>query len=292
MQHHVPLPLSSTPSTSPPSEPDLTSFQSLPLDPTVPDYASLLSDELLLNIFSKLPISQHVSDSLVCRRWLYLHGLLVQSLKVTDWSFVTSGRVFNRFPNLTDLDLVRSCIGMSKFSGIVANHKTVSVHVDTNSILDGFLEETALLPSNEVDKGLTMVAEKYPNLQRLVAIGTGEEGLLKIAEECPTLQELELHCCGDLALKAIFGIKNLQVVKLIGFIDVFYNSAISDIGLTLLAQGCRRLVKLELCGCEGSYDGVKAIGQCCQMLEELTLSEHRMDGGWLAGLSFCGNLKT
>ncbi|KAE8729013.1 F-box protein [Hibiscus syriacus] len=106
------------------------------------------------------------------------------------------------------------------------------------------------------------------------------------------MQELELHCCGDLALKPISGIKNLQVVKLIGFIDVLYNSAISDIGLTLLAQGCRRLVKLELCGCEGSYDGVKAIGQCCQMLEELTLSEHRMDGGWLAGLSFCGNLKT
>ncbi|KAK3195107.1 hypothetical protein Dsin_026417 [Dipteronia sinensis] len=28
------------------------------------------------------------------------------------------------------------------------------------------------------------------------------------------------------------------------------------------------------------------------MLEELTLRDHRMDGGWLAALSFCGNLKT
>ncbi|XP_022756984.1 F-box protein At5g51370-like [Durio zibethinus] len=292
MQQQFHRPLSSTPSTSPPSEPDLTSFQSISLDPTGPDYGALLSDELLLKIFSKLPISQHVPNSLVCKRWLCLNGRLVQSLKVTDWSFVTSGRVFIRFPNLTDLDLVRSCIRMPRNSEILVTHKTVSVHVDTNFNPNGFLGVTALLPSNAVDQGLIMVAEKYPNLRRLVVIGASEEGLLRIAEECSTLQELELHCCGDLALKGISGIKNLQVVKLIGFIDGFYNSIISDIGLTLLAQGCRRLVKLELCGCEGSYDGIKAIGQCCQMLEELTFSDHQMDGGWLAGLSFCGNLKT
>lgn len=51
-------------------------------------------------------------------------------------------------------------------------------------------------------------------------------------------------------------------------------------------------LKLELSGCEGSYDGVSAIGQCCQMLEEITLYDHRMDVGWIAALSFCENLKT
>ncbi|XWS45876.1 hypothetical protein CRYUN_Cryun14cG0016800 [Craigia yunnanensis] len=292
MQQQFHGPLGNTPSDSPPSEPDLTSFQSLSLDPPAPDYSSLLSDEQLIKIFSKLPTSQHVSNSLVCKRWLYLNGRLVQSLKVTDWSFIISGRVFNRFPNLTELDLVRSCIRKPKNSCILVTNKTMSVHVETNFTPNGFLKETALLPSNSVDQGLKMIAEKYPNLQRLVAIAASEEGLLRIAEECSTLQEMELHCCGDLALKGISGIKNLQVVKLIGFIDGFYNSIISDIGLTLLAQGCRRLVKLELCGCEGSFDGIKAIGQCCQMLEELSLCDHRMDGGWLAGLSFCGNLKT
>ncbi|EOX96340.1 RNI-like superfamily protein [Theobroma cacao] len=292
MQQQFQRPPGNTPSPSPPSEPDLTSFQSLSLDPTAPDHTSLLSDELLLRIFSKLPISQHVSNSLVCKRWLYLSGRLVQSLKVTDWSFIISGRVFNRFPYLTDLDLVRSGIRTPRSSGILMTHKTMTVHVDTDFTPNGFLQERALLPSNSVDQGLKMIAEKYPTLQRLVAIGASEEGLLRIAEECSTLQELELYCCGDMALKGISGIKNLQVVKLIGFIDGFYNSIVSDIGLTLLAQGCRRLVKLELCGCEGSYDGIKAIGQCCQMLEELSLRDHRMDGGWLAGLSFCGNLKT
>nr|POF24632.1 putative disease resistance protein [Quercus suber] len=85
-----------------------------------------------------------------------------------------------------------------------------------------------------------------------------------------------------------------SVVKechLIGFVDGFFGLVLLDIELSILAQGCRRLVRLELCGCEGSYDGIKAIGQCCQMLEELTLSDHKMDGGWLAAVSFYRNLK-
>ncbi|KAI7983625.1 F-box protein [Camellia lanceoleosa] len=86
--------------------------------------------------------------------------------------------------------------------------------------------------------------------------------------------------------------QNLQILKLIGFVDGFYGSLVSNIGLTILAQGCKRLAKLELNGCEESYDGIKAIGQCYQMLEELTLINHKMDGGWLSALSYCENLKT
>lgn len=287
----------STPADSPRAsskQPNLQFFQSFKVDPPGPDHFSQLSDELLLQIFSKLPISQHVSNSLVCKRWLYLHGRLVQSLNVTDWSFIESGRVFLRFPNLSDINIIRACFRTSKNSGILVTHKALSVHVDTRvSSTNGFVGQIEnLLPSDLVDQGLELLAEKYPNLRRVVVIGASENGLLSIADECYTLQELELHCCGDLSLKGISVCQNLQVVKLIGSIDGFYGSVVSDIGLTILAQGCRRLVKLELTGCEGSYDGIKAIGQCCQMLEELTLCDHRMDGGWLSALTFCGNLKT
>ncbi|KAF2315394.1 hypothetical protein GH714_039105 [Hevea brasiliensis] len=287
--------LSATPSASPPSDTDfslLTGFQSLTLDPPGPDYTSLLSDELLLQIFSRLPISHHVSNSLVCKRWFYLHGRLVQSLKLIDWSFLNSGRIFHRFPNLTEIDIVNACIRTPPNSGILLSHRNLSIHIGTELTGTEFIEQIDLLPSNLVDKGLEMIAKRYPNLRRIFAVGASETGLLSISNECETLQELELHCCGDLSLKGISSCRNLQVVKLIGCIDGFYNSVVSDIGLTILAQGCRRLVKLELCGCEGSYDGIKAIGQCCQMLEELTFFDHRMDGGWLAALSFCGNLKT
>lgn len=67
--------------------------------------------------------------------------------------------------------------------------------------------------------------------------------------------------------------------------------AISDVGLTILVHSCRRLVKLELSGYEGSYDGIGAIRACYPMLEELTFCNHRMDGGWPTTLSFYANLK-
>ncbi|CAL9006713.1 unnamed protein product [Prunus brigantina] len=291
--HHYSSLSPSTASPSPHSEPDLSSgFNSLTLDPPGPDSTSLLSDELLLSIFAKLPISQYLPNSLVCKRWLYLHGRLVQSVKVFDWGFLDSGRVFARFPNLTEFDIVHACIRSPRNSGILVTRKALTVHIDSLFSPNGFIEESDVLKNSVVDDGLRLIASSYPNLRRIAVIGASENGLLRIAEDCQTLQELELHCCGDLALKGISACRNLQIVKLIACVDGFYKAVISDIGLTILAQGCRRLVKLELCGCEGSYDGIKAIGQCCQMLEELTLNDHRMDGGWLASLSFCGNLKT
>lgn len=148
------------------------------------------------------------------------------------------------------------------------------------------------MPPGSVNRGLRVLATGCPNLRRLVLINPGGEGLSCIAEMCPTLQELELHSCTDMSLNGISGCENLQILKLVGRVDGFYRSVISDIGLTILAQGCKRLLKLELVGCEGSYDGIKAIGQCCQMLEELTLCDHRLDGGWLSALAYCANLKT
>ncbi|KAH0980546.1 hypothetical protein GBA52_007723 [Prunus armeniaca] len=291
--HHYSSLSPSTASPSPHSEPDLSSgFNSLTLDPPGPDSTSLLSDELLLSVFAKLPISQYLPNSLVCKRWLYLHGRLVQSVKVFDWGFLDSGRVFARFPNLTEFDIVHACIRSPRNSGILVTRKALTVHVDSLFSPNGFIEESDVLKNSVVDDGLRLIASSYPNLRRIAVIGASENGLSRIAEDCQTLQELELHCCGDLALKGISACRNLQIVKLIACVDGFYKAVISDIGLTILAQGCRRLVKLELCGCEGSYDGIKAIGQCCQMLEELTLNDHRMDGGWLASLPFCGNLKT
>ena len=149
-----------------------------------------------------------------------------------------------------------------------------------------------MLPFQVIDNGLTSVAAGCPNLRFFNDTATTEIGLLTVAEECSTLQVLELQRCSDNILRGIAACGNLQILKLVGHVDGFYNSVVSDIGLTILAQGCKRLVKLELSGCEGSFDGIKAIGKCCQMLEELTFSDHRMDDGWLAAISYCENLKT
>ncbi|KAJ4952235.1 hypothetical protein NE237_029067 [Protea cynaroides] len=262
------------------------------LDSLRTDLTSFLSDELLLRIFSNLPDSQRNSNSLVCKRWLFLQGRLVHSVKLLDWNFLVSGRLLSRFPNLTDVDLAAACIDSPRNSGIVLTHKLLSVHLDSDFLPRGFVPEENLLPPALIDRGLRILAQGCPNLRKLVLFAATESALPSVAEECPTLQELELHHCADLSLRGISACKNLQILKLIGTVDGLYSSVVSDIGLTFLANGCKRLVKLELSGCEGSYDGIKAIGQCCDMLEELTLCDHRMDGGWMAALSFCENLKT
>uniref|UniRef100_A0A0A0KXJ6 NADP-dependent oxidoreductase domain-containing protein n=1 Tax=Cucumis sativus TaxID=3659 RepID=A0A0A0KXJ6_CUCSA len=169
---------------------------------------------------------------------------------------------FYGFPNLNPVDLVSGC---------------------WNVVLENVL----------IDRGLKLLATGCPNLRKLgLVIGGSELGLLNVAKECELLQELELHKCSDCILQGIAAFENLQILKLVGSVDGFFNSLVTDIGMTIVARGCRRLVKLELSGCEGSFDGIKAIGQCCQMLEELTLRDHRMDDGWLAGLPYCENLKT
>ncbi|XP_010423181.1 PREDICTED: F-box protein At5g07670 isoform X2 [Camelina sativa] len=154
-----------------------------------------------------------------------------------------------------------------------------------------FFEEN-LLSVEVVDRGLKALAGGCSNLRKLVVTNTSELGLLNVAEECSRLQELELHKCSDSVLLGIGSFENLQILRLVVSVDGLYHSLVSDIGLMILAQGCKRLVKLELVGCEGGFDGIKEIGQCCQMLEELTVCDHKMESGWLGGLRYCENLKT
>lgn len=290
--------LSTSASNTPPSEPEPDSESDTQMSLSVsaagiPDFTCVLTDELLLKVFSKLPRRQVISNSLVCKRWERLSGKLVTKIRILEWDFLESGRATYRFPNLIDVDMVQCCVKASRNSSIVFNSKWVSVHLGSSRVLGtGFLRKDDILDSAMIDKGVRILAEGCRNLGKIVVINVSEEGLNCLGEECEMLQEIELHCCDDLSLKGVSGIKNLQILRLIGCVDGIYETVISDIGLTILAQACRRLVKLELVGCEGSYDGIKAIGQCCQMLEELSFCDHRMDGGWLAALSYCSNLKT
>ncbi|CAL9153988.1 unnamed protein product [Musa hybrid cultivar] len=262
----------------------------------VADLTALFSDKLLLRILAAVPDPLRLPASLVCKRWLRLVGRLRHSLTLLDWSFLDRGRLFLRFPDLAELDLVPGSFASP--SSVAARGRVLlswgpfSVTVDTNA--DSPVGECCFLEPDVIDRGLETVARSCPGLRKLSLVASDSEaGLMAIAGGCDTMQELELHRCSDLALRPIFAFKNLQILRLVGSVDGLYcGPRVTDIGLTILAHGCKRLVKLELSGCEGSYDGISAIGRCCMMLEELTISDHRMDDGWLAALSFCGNLKT
>ncbi|KAM0935587.1 putative leucine-rich repeat domain superfamily, F-box-like domain superfamily [Dioscorea sansibarensis] len=256
-----------------------------------PDLTAPLSDELLLRLLSALPDSALPAASLVCKRWLRLLDRLRRRLILLDWSCLP--RIPARFPELSDLDLLPASFFPSSPSPLILTRDTVSIPLDP--YLDPPIGESPFISSAALDSGLRTLAQGCPNLRRLslVAPPASEAGLMSLAERCTTLQELELHRCTDVALRPISAFTNLQILKLVGSIEGLYRGpGVTDVGLTILAHGCKRLVKLELARCEGSYDGISAVGRCCFMLEELTLTDHRMDAGWLAGLSFCGNLKT
>ncbi|CAA0836699.1 F-box protein [Striga hermonthica] len=259
----------------------------------VTDKTSLVSDEILLKILSKLPRSQRGANSLVSKRWLHLQGRLVRSIKLLDWDFLLSGRLFVRLPNLARVDLVNGCFVSPRNSGIFCTrNKNVSFHVGSPAEgKDWIFNENFVLDADEVDRGLRVLADGCPNLRKLVVLNCSEMGLLSLAENCPALQELELLKCSDLVLRGIAACQKLQILRLTGIVEGLYDSLVSDVGLTILAQGCKSLVKLELTGCKGGYEGIKAIGQCCQMLEELTFRDHKMEDGWLPALSYCENLK-
>lgn len=260
------------------------------------DPTALLSDEVLLLVLSCLPPqSCDSAAALVCKRWLRLSGRLRRSLTLRRWASLD--RLLTRFPNLTHLDLVPAAFASSNSppsssvsARVILSRGNFSLQMDQHCTPP--IGECAFIDSDSVDRGLEMVAGACVGLRKLSVAGA-ESGLITVADSCDTLQEMELHRCTDLTLRSISGFRNLQILKLVGSVEGLYSGpGVSDIGLTILAHGCKRLVKLELSGCEGSYDGISAIGRCCFMLEELTFNDHRMDAGWIAGLSYCGNLKT
>ncbi|CAM6039501.1 unnamed protein product [Sphagnum compactum] len=268
---------------------------------------SCFNDEVLLNILRRLSPAPHYA--LVCKRWLRLHGQLRPSIKVHDWRFLESGRMVFRFPNLTDVDLslACSCIVTSSSStprgennnkpsssaAILLTHQGLTVQLGYDAVDPSSIErciEAQQLSPAQLDKGLKLLADAYPGLQRLCVVDTA--GIARIAQNCRLLQELELYQCTDETLRAVSACKNLQIVRLIGSVTGFYHCTFTDIGLTIMSQSFRRLVKLELSGCEASYEGISAIGKCCLMLEELTLSNKGFYEGWVAALSFLTCLKT
>ncbi|XXG69573.1 hypothetical protein AAC387_Pa06g2399 [Persea americana] len=238
---------------------------------------SLLSDSLLLRIFSLLPSSQYLPNSLVCKRWLALHGRLRHSLKLLNWHFLNSSSLTSRFPGLTEIDLVTASVHSQSPHSRSYIFLTLPIHSDDSAAR--LVPDKLFLPPDYIDIGLRTLSSGCPNLQKLALIAGTKAGLASIAAECPALQELELHRCTNDVLSVIASFENLQILRVIAFVEGLYDdSSILDVGLTILAHGCRRLVKLELSGCEGSSASAPS-GPAAPSWR----SSHSATTGWMAG---------
>ncbi|GBG92378.1 hypothetical protein CBR_g55286 [Chara braunii] len=331
------------------------------------DPTAQLDDEVMRLVLSFVSDSGDLKAcALVCKRWMRLSGELRRGVRVKDWQFVYSGRIFARFPNLTDMDLTEAWVERHHGTcGILMTMNTLKVELDAGATdLDSIANciDEKRQPSDVVEGGLKKLAKYYPNLRKLSFVdldttsalspedrlrlvsrsGRFSEGFrrtsgggggrssssrssgctsplssscgspragsccsmgsrstavrsgIRVAMEgCQYLQCLEVHQCTDATLEAIGLCPNVQVVKVVGSTVAgnFFKASVTDIGLTFLAVGCSRLVKLELSGCDIGYEGLSALGEFCPMLEELVLNTKGFHDGWLWGLATCKCLK-
>ncbi|CAI7773987.1 unnamed protein product [Closterium sp. NIES-53] len=137
------------------------------------------SDEVILRLLRLVTTSSDLkSCSLVSRRWLRLHGQIKSSLKLYDWSMLESGRLAERFPNLTELDLSPAWCNSSdpEVFGSAAVYMTrgsCTMRLDPDVVNpfepDHRLEEQSPSPDS-FDRGLRELVQSYPNLQRLCLV--------------------------------------------------------------------------------------------------------------------------
>ncbi|CAM8902992.1 unnamed protein product [Rhodiola kirilowii] len=78
--------------------------------------------------------------------------------------------------------------------------------------------------------------------------------------------ELETYCLSDVGLTYVGeGFKKLEKLSLI------WCSNVSSVGLISLAERCRALKYLDLQGCYVGDPGIAAVGACCKQFEEINL---------------------
>ena len=122
------------------------------------DLTLLLSDRILLRIFTRLP-QNPFPLSLVCRRWLRLQGLLRHSIKLHDWSFLENGGMTSRFPNLTHVDLVPASIPSQQNACIFLTHESITVALGSDS-KENFLPYDQQLAPSLLGQGLKLLAQE------------------------------------------------------------------------------------------------------------------------------------
>ncbi|MCD7463177.1 hypothetical protein HAX54_050110 [Datura stramonium] len=226
---------------------------------------SILCDELLQEIFRRLPPPSSAAVSLVCRRWLHLLRSSTTSLSL---SFIE--------PPFIPL-----------FSSFLRFHPYLSTVSVTS---------TATVDSS--DHVLFAVASSCPNLRHLRFLNgpVSPFSLLSLSASCPNLVSLAVTLFRPLSFLWMTPFRSLKELSIysagnsgeLDYVD-FYGSCDSselnlesllltgiqagDKGVSFLWRNCKKVRTLKLKGCEGVGDqgSFLAFLQCLEGLQELEL---------------------
>ncbi|XP_060193198.1 F-box/LRR-repeat protein 3 [Lycium barbarum] len=252
---------------------------------------SILCDELLQEIFRRLPPPSNAAVSLVCKRWLYLLRSSTTSLSL---SFIQ--------PPFTPQ--------LSSFLRFHPYLSAVSVTLTENTI-------------ESSDHILFSVASSCPNLKCLKFLNgpVSPLTLLSLSNSCPNLVSLAVTLFRPLSFLWLAPFKSLKQLSIysagnlnsreLDYVD-FYGSCDTselnlesllltgiqsgDKGVGFLWRNCKKVRTLKLKSCEGVGDQGSFFGfiQCLEGLEKVELRSCRtiVDGVLLKLAESCGMLNS
>ncbi|KAL8572952.1 hypothetical protein ACOMHN_013928 [Nucella lapillus] len=221
-----------------------------------PSPFEVLTDDVVLRVFSHLPTHQLVRAARVCRRWYHV---------VWDPSLWTSIVI-----NSATMDVDRAL----KYLTRRLSYNTPKVCVILERVnLNGCEQLT--------DRGLHTVARRCPELRHLEVQGCTRLtnlGVFEAVSHCVNLEHLDVTGCPDITCIRLMDAdspSHLQPLYL-RYLDMTDCTGLQDAGLALIAAHCLQLQFLFLRRCSHITDaGVTHVATSCQCLRELSISDCR-----------------
>eukprot|EP00897_Mesotaenium_endlicherianum_P008005 jgi/Mesen1/7232/ME000372S06468 len=143
------------------------------------DMTAFLGDDVIIRI---LKLIQDDKDRKVCsllsKRWLRLEGMLRESIKVLDWGFLENGRIYERFPNLADVDLTgawtsdaKRLVSCASFVPMYRGscYMRLGLEAEFPFSWNHVVEEQRPNPY-DFDRGLRALVKAYPGIRRLCVV--------------------------------------------------------------------------------------------------------------------------
>ncbi|WCJ27964.1 F-box/LRR-repeat protein 3 [Euphorbia peplus] len=188
------------------------------------------------------------------------------------------------------IDLKHGCKSLKKLD--MSSCQNIS-HVGLSSVISGVggLEELSLAYCFPVDLALANSLKRLSELQSVKLDGcvVTSAGLNALGNWCVSLKELRLSKCMGVTDEGLSCIvtKHRELKKL----DITCCRKITDVSIANITSSCPNLTSLRMESCTlVSKEAFTLIGQRCEFLEELDLTDNEIDNEGLKSISRCFKL--
>ncbi|GAB2229692.1 hypothetical protein Drorol1_Dr00013943 [Drosera rotundifolia] len=238
---------------------------------------SLLCDELLIEIFTRIPTSKSPKLSLVSKRWLHLHRISTTSLSLSLHRFPSLSSLLLRFPFLSSLSVTSPPQRVPFDEALIAVSRSCNPNLRALRFLAGPVTSGSLI---SMSKSMTLLVSLTVCVSRPLNFIWVRDLLC--------LKELNLVISGD----GVDGVREIGEIE--GFSEVGFEGiemglrieslsvsgiAWGDVGMGWLWRNCKKLRMLKLKSCEGFGDGEgldSSFSECVKGLREVELRTCRM----------------